>query len=287
MKNNKLADIIPIERATHILRTIAKSTEMNLCIVDLLGNTIIPPTNNCCFCSHIHKNPKGRDLCLWCATHAALEAARSKRPFFYKCPYGLVDFAVPLFYNDEVLGAIFGGELKIDGCDEKLDYCYQPIQLEPEAKKYFDEIEHSHFEKITYTAELLKQIIDNLETFTALMNTPKNPLKGEANTQKIKPALEYVHVHYNTNFSLKDVASVCCVSEPYMSRLFKSTMKCTLSQYVTRLRIDKAKELLADPNQKMLAIAYEVGYCDCAHFSKKFKQETGITPREYRLFITT
>ncbi len=286
MKKNKLEDIIPIVRAQYVLRTLAKSTEMNLCVVDLLGNTIIAPTNDTCFCKEIRKDQKNKQTCLWCATHAALEAAQKRRPFYYKCPFGLVDFAVPIFYHDDVLGAIFGGELKIDDSDEYLDFCYPRIPVDDDLKKHYDDIEPSHFEKVKYTSRLLSQIVDGLENFTILVNAPVSSLTREEHMKKIKPALDYIDINYNKHFTLEDLAKMCCVSEPYMSRLFKSTMKCSLSQYITTMRIEKAKDLLADPTQKMLAIAYEVGYCDCAHFSKKFKRETGMTPSEYRTMIS-
>ncbi len=282
----KLENVVPMVQAQYILRTIAKSTGMNLCIMDLLGKMLIPSTNDTNFCREVHKDPKKKEVCLWCASHAALEAAQRRRPFFYRCPYGLIDFALPIFFHSDVLGMILGGELKIDDCEDRLDYSYAPIPIDKELQTYYDEIRVSNFDNVMHTAELLSQIADSLENLTVLMRTKKSALNNQEHLKKLQPALDFIDINYNTNFSLKDVAAICCVSEAYMSRMFRATMKCSLTQYVTKLRIEKAKELLADSHQKMLAIAYEVGYYDCAHFSRKFKEETGMTPSEYRIYIT-
>ena len=57
----------------------------------------------------------------------------------------------------------------------------------------------------------------------------------------------------------------------------------TVPQYVTEVRIKKAKELLSDPSLKIRAVANAVGYDDPAYFMRKFKQVTGVTPTEYQL----
>lgn len=284
MPKFNISDIIPLEKFEHVLRTIAKSTEMNLCMVDLLGNVIIRPTNDIPFCKTARKDENRRQMCLRCATHAALDAAQSKRTFFYRCPYGLVDFAVPIFYRGEVLGAIFGGELRIDGCDENLDHVYPVITLDDNAelKKLLEDTQHSNLEKLTETAKLLSQLAENLENFGILMNLKNENGRPVYHNEKIQPALDYIEMNFYKPISLKELASICFVSEPYFSRFFKSVMNCNLSDYITNLRIKKAKELLKDPEIKLITVAYETGYNDYSYFNRKFKKATGMTPCEYR-----
>ncbi len=282
MKKPDLNKIVSLVHLEHMLRTIAKSSGMNLCMIDLLGHTIIPPTNDTAFCEQVRKDQKQKELCLWCATHAALEAVQRKQPFFYKCAYGLVDFAVPVFYHDEVIGAIFGGELKIDNCDNDIQFAYPLMPINENLQPYHDSIQPSSFDRILYTSKLLTQIVDNLDSFNIVFNAPKNNVAEQMHLKKLQPAIDYIKLNFNKNFSLADLAKICCVSESYMSKMFRTTMKCSITEFTTDLRIEKAKELLKDPSNKMLAIAYETGYCDCAHFTKKFKQHTGMTPSEYR-----
>lgn len=284
MPKYNIFDIIPLDKFEHVLRTIAKSTEVNLCMVDLLGNVIISPTNDIPFCKTARQNEKIKQMCLRCATHAALDAARLKRTFFYRCSYGLVDFAVPIFYRGEVLGAIFGGELKVDGCDEHLDYVYPntPLNDDAELEELLDSTPASNLEKLTETAKLLSQLADNFENFGILLNLKNDNSRNVYRNEKIRPALDYIKINYNKSISLKDLASICFVSEAYFSRFFKTVMNCNLSDYITDMRIKKAKEMLKDPSVKLITIAYEIGYNDYSYFNRKFKKETGMTPFEYR-----
>lgn len=62
-------------------------------------------------------------------------------------------------------------------------------------------------------------------------------------------------------------------------------MRISLSKYITKIRIEKAKQLLLDPAKKILAVAYEIGYNDTAYFNRKFKEITKMTPSEYRNLV--
>ncbi|MNW62789.1 HTH-type transcriptional activator Btr [compost metagenome] len=64
--------------------------------------------------------------------------------------------------------------------------------------------------------------------------------------------------------------------------LFKQETGETLFEYLTKVRIEQAKNLLKDPQNKLYEVCYAVGYTDPSHFSKLFKKITGSTPSAYR-----
>ena len=76
MPKYSLDDIISLEDFESSLLAIAKATEINLCVIDITGKTLIWPVNDSLFCSEARKNDEIRDTCLKCVTHAALESAR-------------------------------------------------------------------------------------------------------------------------------------------------------------------------------------------------------------------
>lgn len=88
--------------------------------------------------------------------------------------------------------------------------------------------------------------------------------------------------HFTQNFSLENAAEALSMNSAYLSRLFKQQCGQTYSDYLVSLRIERAKELLADPTVKVYEIGYEIGYKNTQHFYKVFKQLTGMTPTEYR-----
>jgi two-component system response regulator YesN len=67
-----------------------------------------------------------------------------------------------------------------------------------------------------------------------------------------------------------------------LSHLFKEQMGVTPIEYLTKIRIERAKKLLLTTDKKCCNIYYEVGYNGQSHFSRKFKEVTGMTPLEFR-----
>ena len=79
-----------------------------------------------------------------------------------------------------------------------------------------------------------------------------------------------------------DAAEFTGLSHPYLSRLFKEEMGKTFMEYVTELRIDKARELLGNPDVKVYEVAGAVGYMEYAYFVRVFKRVVGYSPSDYR-----
>lgn len=85
------------------------------------------------------------------------------------------------------------------------------------------------------------------------------------------------------NLSLDSVSMEIDVTPYYFSRLFKEETGINFIEYVNKLRIDKAKELLnSDGNMSIKEICMEVGFSDPNYFSRQFKKYAGISPTEYR-----
>lgn len=101
----------------------------------------------------------------------------------------------------------------------------------------------------------------------------------------IERAIQYIHEHYMKEVSLEDVAMDCKMSSGYFSSFFKQEKGVTFIEYITRLRIDKAKTLMSDESLRLYEIAELVGYQDVKYFSRVFKRNVGVTPAEYRQFF--
>lgn len=94
---------------------------------------------------------------------------------------------------------------------------------------------------------------------------------------------EYILENYHDeNLSLGDVAQHVYMSMNYFSGLFKQKKGQSFIEYVTRIRLAKARELLSETNLKAYEIASKVGYGDPQYFSVIFKRHHGMTPKEFR-----
>ncbi len=94
--------------------------------------------------------------------------------------------------------------------------------------------------------------------------------------------LSYIQSHYTAELSLATAASRFHMSEKYFSRYFKRTFHLTFVEYVNRLRIEHAAELLAHSGLTVTEIAMQCGYSSSSYFNKRFKTLMGMTPTEYR-----
>lgn len=95
-------------------------------------------------------------------------------------------------------------------------------------------------------------------------------------------ALTYIHEKLQEDISLEDVAELVHLNPHYFSKVFKQQTGETFIDYVTRLRIERAKELISEGHLSLKEVCYLVGYKDPNYFSRVFKKVTGVTPTEYR-----
>ena len=140
-------------------------------------------------------------------------------------------------------------------------------------------------DKLPNISDILTKFTDRLTKFGDFTDSAPHIESRTYGHHKLRLALKYIESNYNKNISLKDLSELCCISQSYFSRLFSTTMRISLSKYITKIRIEKAKQLLVDPSKKILAVAYEIGYNDTAYFNRKFKEITKMTPSEYRNLV--
>jgi len=156
--------------------------------------------------------------------------------------------------------------------------------------KAFNDIQGSQSEVFDYhTFSQLFELNDFLEIRQYLLNlcdnlSEKITLIREGEEQShINNAIEYIHEHFQDPLlSLESVSKELFLSEGHFSRLFKKSTGVTFVDYLTKVRLDRAKYLLANTKQKMYEISANIGYEDPNYFSYNFKKNIGKTPSEWR-----
>ena len=106
--------------------------------------------------------------------------------------------------------------------------------------------------------------------------------RQEQSETVVSKAKNYILDNYDKDISLDDVSREVNVSPYYFSKLFKEEAKENFIEYLTRIRIDRAKELLKGQSRTVKEISSMTGYADPNYFSRIFKKHTGMTPREFR-----
>jgi len=98
--------------------------------------------------------------------------------------------------------------------------------------------------------------------------------------------LEYVRARSNEKLTMKLLAQECCYNPSYFSRIFREKFGLTITDFINTCRVDNAKELLTETDLVGEDIAAQVGFSSKSAFYKKFLQETGMTPKQWRIVHT-
>lgn len=105
-------------------------------------------------------------------------------------------------------------------------------------------------------------------------------------SRSLTAAVQFIDENFSDeDISLNKVADHVGVSPNHLSSTFSKELGSTFIEYLTRCRIDRAKDLLANTDLRSSEVAYEVGYKDPHYFSAAFKKACGMTPKEYRSSI--
>lgn len=120
---------------------------------------------------------------------------------------------------------------------------------------------------------------EKLEGILAVMDRQR----AAAGSWVLEKAEQYIRSNYQMDISLEDVAGQVFLSSAYFSQMFKEGKGINFSDYLVRIRMEKAMELLTHSQYKILEISQMVGYRSSKYFARSFKKAYGCTPTEYKM----
>ncbi len=131
------------------------------------------------------------------------------------------------------------------------------------------------FEKHQLLAKLMKWVAEQSEAMNMLLEP------------SVSAAKHYIEKNYMTDISRQQLAQLSGFNDSYFSTIFVKETGWSYSEYLNRIRMDRAKERLLGSSLTLQEIAGHVGYASGEYFSRKFKQQTGITPGAFRSLRST
>jgi len=185
----------------------------------------------------------------------------------------------------DLLGAIFASNASIEtvkACVLELLIVLSRAGVEGGAN--LDQLTLLNFNSINVLIECSnKEQVEHwmLESLDSVMDNMLES-RNSINIRVINKACEYIVENCHKNISLEEVAQTVHLSRFYFSRLFKQEKGCNFVDFISNVRIDRAKLLLKDSDYNGVRIAAEVGYQDASYFSRVFRQATNMTPNQYR-----
>jgi YesN/AraC family two-component response regulator len=151
--------------------------------------------------------------------------------------------------------------------------CYDAVEVFGQNLDFYDII--AKFETQEEINEWIKDITDIVVTYLK----EKRDVKVNRAIIRVQ---EFIRNNYNNDLTLKMASDFVGLSESHLSNIFTKKTGQTFTDYLTSVRIEKAKELLETTNLKVYEVGVSIGYANVEHFSRVFKKFTGLSPNNYK-----
>jgi AraC-like DNA-binding protein len=143
----------------------------------------------------------------------------------------------------------------------------------------------AYFETPLLTAERFQaaiQLLDVFAQYLADVAGRQAVASSESEPEAVGAAKRFVQAHVDEAITLDQVVKQVHVSRFYFCKFFKRATGMTLTDYIARVRIEKAKELLGDPSRRISEVVFASGFGSIPRFNSVFKQHVGMAPTDYR-----
>jgi AraC-like DNA-binding protein len=235
------------------------------------------------FCALISRTSRACAACLQSQERLCAKAVRE--PQSIVCPAGLIDTAVPVRMSDRLIGYLQSGQFFRQKPDkkqfEKMIQLADSWGLEVDREK----LREAYFATKVVSPAQQKAALKLLTIFSQHLAMLSNQVfiqQENAEPPVIKKARDYIQEHQGEKLSLGQVARAVNMSTFYFCKTFKKITGINFTDYLSRVRIEKSKNLLLNPNLRVSEIAFEVGFQSLTHFNRVFKKILGQSPTEYR-----
>lgn len=182
------------------------------------------------------------------------------------------------FLSDDQLENQYLLPLRSGSCKSKTLF---PTEAAPKAREICEKIaglnEKSEFRKQIGTRILLLELLQLMIDSDMIIHDSSNN-----RTDMNKELLSYIQQNFCSPISLRELSEVFHLSEKYISRYFKEQFELTITQYITHLRLSKARHLLAATTLPVTEIALQCGFSNVSYFIRTFKEFYHQSPLKYR-----
>lgn len=235
------------------------------------------------FCALMAKSNHSCAACLQMQERVEEEARL--QPKTLKCFAGLCDSAVPVRVGDNLIAFLQTGQILMNG-PRKVDFARTTrLLLQWGTEVDLKQLEEAYFQTRVVTKKQYESILRLLTIFAQHLSTLSNQLmvqSAAADAPGIAKARTLIAERYAEELSLTTVARSVNMSTFYFCKVFKKSTGMTFTDYVARVRIEKVKNLLLDPNKRVSEAAYEAGFQSLSQFNRVFRRIGGESPTRYR-----
>jgi AraC-like DNA-binding protein len=208
-----------------------------------------------------------------------------ERPCTATCDFGLSDSAVPVRLGERLLGYLQTGQVfrKRPG---KAHFA-RVLDLVSRSGSSVDRehLKSAYFQTRVLPPKRYEAVVSLLEVFSKHLASVSNQIlirRQQAEPVMVSRAKQFIEENQTEKLSLAQVARAVNASSFYFCKTFRKATGVHFTAYVSRVRIERAKHLILNPNLRISEVAYEVGFQSLTHFNRVFKKLVGQSPSQYR-----
>ncbi len=229
---------------------------------------------------------KSNESCAQCYTlQCKVEEEAQFEPKTLKCFAGLCETAVPVRVAENLIAFLHTGQVLLQRPDKVQFKHIAATLLKWGAEVDLKKLEEHYFNTRVLTLKQYEALIRLLGIFALHLAECGNALVlhgTSGGTPAIERARSYIRDHSDDELSLAAVAQIVNMSATYFSEKFKEMTGINFVEYVARTRVEKARNLLLNPNRRVSEVAFEVGFQSLSQFNRAFKKVAGESPRGHR-----
>ncbi|MBV9876027.1 MAG: helix-turn-helix domain-containing protein [Verrucomicrobia bacterium] len=201
------------------------------------------------------------------------------------CFAGLCDTAVPVRVGEKVIGYLQTGQVALRKPNEVQFGRITRQLVEWGVSIDLTQLKDAYYHSRTLAPQQYTAMVKLLEILATHISTLANEIvvqEDEAESPMIRRARAYILANQADPIDLDKVAQAMHVSTFYFCKMFKKATGLTFTDYLSRVRVEKAKTLLLNPHLRISEIAYDVGFQSLTHFNRTFRKIVGESPTAYR-----
>ena len=201
------------------------------------------------------------------------------------CFAGLCDTAVPVSVGEKVIGYLHTGQVALRKPNEVQFGRITQQLVDWGVSVDLTQLKDAYYNSRTLAPQQYTAMVKLLEIFATHISTLANEIvvqEDEAEFPMSRRASAYILANQADPIDLDKVAQAMHVSTFYFCKMFKKATGLTFTDYLSRVRVGKAKTLLLNPHLRISEIAYDVGFQSLTHFNRMFRKIVGESPTAYR-----
>jgi AraC-like DNA-binding protein/ligand-binding sensor protein len=235
------------------------------------------------FCELMGKTHKTCAACYALQQQLAREARMEVKTL--KCFAGLCESAVPVRVGEDLIAFLHTGQVLLRQLTQRQFNRVAATLLKWGIEVDLQSAEEAYFQTQVLPSAQYKSLLRLLTIFAGHLAAIGDELFLQAKAGEpaaVVKARRFIDVHHAEGLSLHRVARAVNASATYLSKRFKEATGMTFIDYLGRIRVEKAKNLLRNPNLRVSSIALEVGFQSVSQFNRTFKKVTGRSPKQLR-----